>query len=501
MTQANETTSRTHFLKSFPRTFWTANLMEMFERGAYYGMNAVLALYLTSEVSSGALGLSKDKAGFLQGIIYAMTYVIPIIGGALADRLGYRRMLLVAFSLLTGGYWLTMTADAYWKIFLTLTLVAAGAGLFKPIISGTIARTTTEATSGFGFGLYYWMINVGALIAPLIVVSLRSMGWKYVFLFSGACTGLMFLPTLFLYDEPPRPENTKSFRDVAAGALTVLSDSRFMLMVFIYSLFWVLYFQNFGTVLWYLMEFVDRTPVDRFFATLGLDVKFTEAHVTSINAGTIVVLQVIISLVTRKLKPLPSMMSGIVIGAMGFFILAFSSSAWMFVLGIVVFSIGEMTCHPKYYSFVGQVAPAENKAVYMGYAFLYGVIGSLIGSSAGGALYEYYLTPFRGAPTAAVDQVRSFWMAFGILGFLAMSGLLLYTRVFGQDTAHTRRLARRVMFVVYTLFILGGAAFMSIKFTSGRMEPKDIVQSCILIAIGVLGNAVSLRNGRLSAEA
>lgn len=468
--------------------------MEMFERGAYYGMNAVLALYLTSEVSSGALGLSKDKAGFLQGIIYALTYVIPIIGGALADRLGYRRMLMVAFSLLTGGYWLTMAADAYWKIFLTLTLVAAGAGLFKPIISGTIARTTTEATSGFGFGLYYWMINVGALIAPLLIVSLRAMSWKYVFLFSGACTGLMFVPTLFFYDEPPRPENTKSFRDVAAGALTVLSDSRFMLMVFIYSLFWVLYFQNFGTVLWYLMEFVDRTPVTRLLASLGFDTEFTEAHVTSINAGTIVALQVLVSLATKKLRPLPSMMTGIVIGSMGFFILAFSTTAWLFVLGIVVFSIGEMTCHPKYYSFVGQVAPAENKAVYMGYAFLYGVIGSLIGSTAGGELYEYFLTPFKGAPHAAVEQARGFWTAFGILGLLAMSGLLAYTRIFGSDTPKTRRLARQVMFVVYTLFFLLGLTFLGWQLAAGRLEPKTAVQSCILIAIGTLGNAVSLKN-------
>lgn len=468
--------------------------MEMFERGAYYGMNAVLALYLTSEVSSGALGLSKDKAGFLQGIIYAMTYVIPIIGGALADRLGYRRMLLVAFSLLTGGYWLTMFANAYWKIFLTLTLVAVGAGLFKPIISGTIARTTTEATSGFGFGMYYWMINFGALVAPLVVVSLRAMDWKYVFLFSGVCTGLMFLPTLFFYDDPPRPENTKSFREVASGALIVLSDSRFMLMVFIYSLFWVLYFQNFGTVLWYLMEFVDRTPVTRLFASMGFDTEFTEAHVTSINAGTIVALQVVISLVTKKLQPLPSMMTGIVIGSLGFFILAFSSHAWMFVLGIVIFSLGEMTCHPKYYSFVGQVAPAENKAVYMGYAFLYGVIGSLIGATVGGELYEYFLSPFKGAPNAAVEQVRSFWMAFGILGLLAMLGLFVYTRIFGQDNKQTRALARKVMFVIYTLFVLLGVFFLVWQALKGHMEPKTVVQSCILIAIGVMGNAVSLKH-------
>ena len=493
MTEA-ETTPKKSLLRSFPQTFWIANVMEMFERGAYYGMNAVLALYLTSS-GNGALGLSKDKAGFLQGIIYALTYVIPILGGALADRLGYRRMLLVAFSLLSGGYLLTMTAGAYWQIFLTLGIVALGAGLFKPIISGTIARTTTELTSGFGFGLYYWMINVGALVAPLIVISLRAISWKYVFLFSGTCTLLMFIPTLFLFKDPPKPENTKSFREVATGAVTVLSDSRFMLMIFIYSLFWILYFQNFGTVLWYLMEFVDRTPVNDFFLKFGFYVEFTDAHVTSINAGTIVLLQVLVSFVTKKIRPLPAMMLGIGIGSLGFFILAFSTHAWMFVLGIAVFSIGEMTCHPKYYSYIGIVAPAEKKAVYMGYAFLYGVIGALVGANVGGELYQSFLTPFKGAPLAATEQLRHFWMTFGALGTVAMGGLLWYHRVFGKDTMHSRNLARKVMFVVYAGFIAMGLLFISWQTAAGRVEPKTVVQSLILICIGALGIWASLLHG------
>ena len=89
---------RRTLLTSFPRVFWVANGMELFERAAYYGLNSVLAVYLTASPATGGLGFGEQAVGFLQGIVYAATYVIPILGGALADRYGYRRMLLFAFS-------------------------------------------------------------------------------------------------------------------------------------------------------------------------------------------------------------------------------------------------------------------------------------------------------------------------------------------------------------------------------------------------------------------
>ena len=141
----NEKMKKKGLLASLPRTFWVANVMELFERGAYYGMNAVLAIYLVD-----VLGFRNQAVGFLQGFVYAFTYIIPILGGALADRLGYRKMLLVAFSLLTMGYFVAGNVTSYGLIFLFLLIMATGSGLFKPIITGTVARTTTKESSGFG---------------------------------------------------------------------------------------------------------------------------------------------------------------------------------------------------------------------------------------------------------------------------------------------------------------------------------------------------------------
>ena len=133
--------------------------------------------------------------------------MLPILGGALADRYGYRRMLMVAFSLLASGYFAAGYMSTYALVFLALLVMATGAGLFKPIISGTIARTTDERTSAFGFGIYYWMINLGAFLAPLVVSVLKGFSWQYVFTASALYTGLMLLPALFVYRDPPRPRD------------------------------------------------------------------------------------------------------------------------------------------------------------------------------------------------------------------------------------------------------------------------------------------------------
>ena len=480
-------------LRSYPRVFWLANIMELFERGAYYGLNSVLAIYLTNTVVEGGLGFTEQSVGFLQGLIYAATYIIPILGGALADRYGYRRMLLVAFSFLSAGYFLAGQMSGYGAVFASLLLMASGSGLFKPIISGTIARTTNEQNSGFGFGIYYWMINLGAFLAPLLVSYLKGFSWTWVFMASSLYCGLMLLPTVFLFRDPPRPANTRTIREVLTGAAEVLGDARFMLMIFVYSGFWILYFQNFGSVLWFLRDFISPAPINEFFAGIGIPLSFDSEHVTVINAGTIILLQVVVSRLVRNVPPLRAMVIGIGIGVMGFICLSFATNVWIFILGIAVFSVGEMTAHPKYYSYVGLVAPQDRKAVYMGYAFLYGVVGSLIGSNLGGMMYEAMLKPLLGTADPSGD-IRQFWLIFAGLGFVAMAGLMLYNRTFATDTPETRALARKIMIGLYTALCLIGLWFLySALFRSPSIPYRTVVQAAIMILLGAGGITISFR--------
>ncbi len=482
--------SSTSMLKSFPRVFWVANVMELFERAAYYGMNSVLAVYLSNNVSAGGLGFSEQSVGFMQSIVYALTYVVPILGGALADRYGYRRMLMVAFSFLTAGYFIAGSMSMYAAVFSSLLFIAVGAGLFKPIISGTLAQSTTEENSGFGFGVYYWMINVGAFLAPLLVSYLKGFSWSYVFTASSIYCALMLIPTVFIYRDPVRTAPVKTLKAVLTSAAMVLGDARFMLMIFVYSGFWILYYQNFGSILWFLRDFIDATPVNAFFNSFGVPLDFGAEHVTVINAGIIILLQVLVSRIVKNIRPLPTMIAGMFIGALGFLLLAFAGNIWVFIAGIAVFSMGEMTAHPKYYSYVGLVAPADKKAIYMGYAFLYGVIGSLIGSNLGGVMYEAMLKPVLHTAEAA-SVSRTFWLIFVALDIVGAIGLLAYNRAFAIDTPKANADARKIMIGIYTLLLAGGVWFFISSLQGADVAYKTMVQSVIMVLIGIGGLLVS----------
>jgi len=415
-------------IRSFPRVFWVASIYELFERGAYYGVNSVLAVYLTTRVAEGGLGFTENQAGNITSVFMPLTYIMPILGGMLADRFGYRRMLMFIFCILSVGYFATGHFSRYGAVMASLAFMAVGSGLFKPVISGTVARTTTEKNSTLGFGIYYWTINLGAFLSPILVSYLKGFSWSYVFIASSAWCVLMLLPNIFAFRDPPRPETTKSFGQTFAEMLMVVTNFRFMLMIVIYSGFWLLYFQMFHTVLWYLRDFVDTTPIDNVLTAVGGvfghdgRIRFDVAFVTSTNAGTIICLQMVVSRIVNRVRALPTMIAGVGMGTLGFLLLFLSGHAWFFFCGVVLFSIGEMTCHPKYYSYVGRIAPKDKVAVYMGYSFLYGVIGSPIAAIVGSRLYTHFVR------NQVEPQPRTLWLIFTGMGIATMLGLMLYNR-------------------------------------------------------------------------
>ena len=424
--------------KGFERNFWVAIVMEFFERGAYYGVLSILSVYLVISGQEGGLGFTKAQAGTIMGTIQPLLYFLPIIAGGIADRYGYRKILFFAFTCITGGYLFTSITNSYIPVFASLLLMAVGAGFFKPVISGTIAKSTTEENSTLGFGIFYWSINLGAFLVPLILVPiLKARGYHNIFYMAAAVGCILMLINTFIYKEPAAniemrkklsgQENEKSIGKMLIGILSVLKDVKFITLIFLYSGFWILYFQMYGTVLWYLKEYVDMTPFnDAVNSLLGVFVenpswKFDTEHVTVINAGVIICLQLIVSKLVQKWPALPTMIMGIGCGTLGMFILSLGSTPWIFIAGLMVFTLGEMTTHPKFLSYIGMIAPADKKALYMGYSFLYGVIGSSIGSFLGAGLYVKIVEQMQ--------QPQLLWMIFSGIGVLSITGLLVYNKV------------------------------------------------------------------------
>jgi POT family proton-dependent oligopeptide transporter len=410
---------------SFSKNYWIVIMMEFFERGSYYGMMSILSVYMTDQ-----LDFSKESVGVIKSTIQPLLYILPILSGAIGERFGYRKTLIFAFIFLGLGYFLTSQTTEYAMVFASLIIMAVGAGAFKPMISGTIARETNESNSTLGFGIFYWSINLGAFLFPLILVPYikSTFGWQYVMVASAIATTMMLIPTLLVYKEPKKPENTKTIYEVLKGAALVLTDVRFIGLIVIYSGFWILYFQQFDSVLWYVQKYVDATTLNNFinkiFSSVGINLnwKFDVEHVTVINAGTIILLQIVVSNIVKNTKALPTMITGIAMGTIGMAILAIDTSIWVFILGIFIFSIGEMTAHPKYISYVGLIAPEDKKALYLGYAFLYGVLGSFIGGILGANLYVHFVDN--------LNQPRTLWIIFSMIGLVTIIGLLLYNKFF-----------------------------------------------------------------------
>ena len=409
--------------KSFPKNYWVVIMMEFFERGSYYGMMSILSVYMTDQ-----LNFTKESVGVIKSTIQPLLYILPILAGALGDRFGYRKTLTFAFIFLGLGYFLTSQTTEYALVFASLVIMGIGAGSFKPMISGTIARETNESNSTLGFGIFYWSINLGAFLFPLILVPYikNTFGWEYVMMASAIATASMLIPTFLIYKEPKKPENTKTLPEVLKGMIMVLTDFKFIGLIVIYSGFWILYFQMFDSVLWYVQKYVDasslNSAVNGFLSIFGINLnwKFDVEHVTVINAGTIILLQIVVSNIVKNTKALPTMIAGITMGTIGMAILAISADIWVFMIGIIVFSIGEMTAHPKFISYVGLIAPEDKKALYLGYAFLYGVLGSFIGGILGANLYVHFVDK--------LNQPSTLWIIFSMIGVVTIIGLLFYNK-------------------------------------------------------------------------
>jgi len=420
-------------MAKFSKNFWTAIVMEFLERGAYYGMMSVLSVYLILEGGEGGLNFSKEQAGAILGTIPPLLYFLPIIAGAIADRYGYRKVLFFAFTCMIFGYALTGMSTSYILIFLSLIILALGAGFFKPVISGTIAKTTDSTNSTLGFGIFYWSINLGAFLFPLILVPiLKGYSYSYIFYMGATVAVILLLLNMILFKEPVKEKSNTGLLTVFKNMALVLKDWRFILMIFLYSGFWILYFQMFGTVLWYVRDYLDMTALNEAVNSfLSIFVQnpnwhFDVEHVTVINAGVIILLQLIVSGIVKNTPALPTMVTGIGLGTLGMTILSFSASPWIFIAGIMTFTLGEMTAHPKFISYIGLIAPPDKKALYLGYSFLYGVIGSSIGGFLGSALYIKFVDELQ--------SPRTLWLIFASIGAISMISLVLYNRFIARNT-------------------------------------------------------------------
>jgi len=393
--------TKSNVFNSFPRTFWVANTLELFERWAYYGMFTVLSVYLTNPVSMGGLGFTQNQRGVMQAVATALLYLLPILGGAIADRFGFKKVLLSAFVTLAAGYFAMGNFSSYAAVFAAFLLVAIGGAMFKPIIVATVSKTTDKTNDTLGFGIFYMIVNIGGFVGPFVASKLRDLDWVYVF---WMCTIVILfnLVLLVFYKEPEREveENetlTESLKKVATNTLMILKDTKFVLYLLIMVGMWTMYMQLFFTLPIYITEWVNTTGVYNslpgFLQTVfgaaenGVGVIRPEMMI-NIPAFTIIAFQVFMSNRLKNVRPIVSMIFGILVMAIGFGQMSYSMAAGLILLGAVVLAFGEMSSSPRIQEYIGRIAPREKVALYMGYSFLPVAGGNFLGGLLSGSLYS-----------------------------------------------------------------------------------------------------------------
>ncbi len=385
----------------FPLVFWVSNVMELFERWAYYGVFALLSVYLTDPKSSGGLGFTSGQSGTLMGVVTFTIYFLPMLAGAIADKLGYRKILLLAFSVLATGYILMGQFTSYQGIFLAFLLVGVGAAFFKPVIVGTVSKTTNSTNDTVGFGIFYMIVNIGAFIGPFVASKLRDVEWHYIFVMSATIIAVNFIPVIFFYREPGRiavaKESSvgKAMLQILRNFILVMSDLKFMVFVLIMSGFWMMYMQIFFTLPVYITQWVDTTRIYNASRWIAYAIGTTRDGVGIINpemiqnlgAASIVFFQVLMSNLVKGVAPIRSITLGIFISALAMAAMGLGMNGWIIVVAIVFFAFGEMISSPRTQEYVSRFAPPEKVGVYMGYSFLPLAFGNLIGGFLYGRLY------------------------------------------------------------------------------------------------------------------
>ncbi|MCF8377948.1 MAG: MFS transporter [Bacteroidales bacterium] len=387
--------------KSFPGTFWAANTLELFERWAYYGIFNLLALYLTNSTESGALGFTQVEKGMIMGIVNAILYFLPVITGSIADKFGYKKVLVLAFGILASGYYFMGMVSSFTSVFITFFYVAIGAALFKPIISATIAKTTNDENASLGFGIFYMIVNIGGLIGPVLASELREISWNYIFLMSSASIVVNMIIVLFFYKEPDRTMNSdslsKSLKIVFQNIFNVLKDLRFTLFLVIIIGAWTVYWQYFYSLPVFIEQWTDTSALYNslfklwpgFAMAIGTDEGIILAEkIIALDAFLIVIFQVIISTFISRFRPMHSMTAGILINSLGLCLAAITRNPFFLLSSIFIFSVGEMIFSPKILEYIGKIAPNDKAALYMGTQFLPIAFGNFIGGFISGGVYD-----------------------------------------------------------------------------------------------------------------
>lgn len=441
--------------KGFTRAFWVSNTVELFERMAYYAVFIVLTIYLSS-----ILGFNDFEASIISGLFSGGLYLLPILTGAYADKIGFRKSMITAFTLLTIAYLglgalptflessglvtygsttqfngLPQSSER-WIIVPVLVTLMIGGSFIKSIISASVAKETTEATRARGYSIFYMMVNIGAFTGKTVIDPLRDQigdqAYIYINYFAGAMTFIALLAVILLYKSAETAGEGKSMGDIGRGFLRIITNWRLLILILIVTGFWMVQQQLYATMPKYVIRMAGETAKPGWIANVNpfivvCCVSFVtrlmarKSAITSMNIGMFLIP------ISALLMACGNLLGNDLLGSM-------SNITLMMILGIVVQALAECFISPRYLEYFSLQAPKGEEGMYLGFSHLHSFLSSIFGFGLAGILLTKYcpdpaLFDSREAWMAASAHAHYIWYYFAGIGLVAAFALLAFAKI------------------------------------------------------------------------
>ena len=444
------------FKTKFSSAFWVANSVELLERLAYYAVFIVITLYL-----SNIWGFSDIEAGAISGVFSATLYLLPLFSGAYADKIGFRKAIIVAFLLLTIGYLglgvlptllesaelvsygktttFTGLNESYlrWSIVPVMAFIVLGGSFIKSVISGTVARETTSENRARGYSIFYMMVNIGAFTGKTVVDPLRrslgDQGLVYLNYFSASMTLMALIAVIMFYKSAGKPAGEgKSFGQIGRDMIKVLSNGRLLALILIVSGFWMIQSQMYATMPKYVIRLIGDGATPGWYA--------------NVNPLVVFVLVNFITSFMKKRTALTSMIIGMLIIPFSALVMSFGNQlsadtilgmhpvAFMMIIGIAMQAVAECFISPRFLEYFSLQAPKGQEGLYLGFSHLHSFFSYLFAFGLSGFLLDRYCPDPRGfsspeAFAAATEHAHYIWYVFVGIGLISAIALLIYGRL------------------------------------------------------------------------
>src|SRR5512139_1637906 len=390
----------------YPSAFWIYNLIVFIDRLGGFMLYPFFALYLTQRY-----GIGMSTVGIIFGIFSISGMVGSALGGAIADRMGRKTVIIVSlllssFSALGMGFAPTLAIFV-----LVSVLVGTLANIGGPAHEAVVADLLPPHKRAEGYGIIRVVFNVAVIIAPPIAGLLISRSYLTLFLVDAVISLISAAIVLFALPEtkPQAQAHTKpeTMKQTFAGYGRVFKDTRFLAFIGVTVMMTLVYMNMNSTLGVYLRDQHGLPEVNY-------------GWLLSINAIIVVALQFWVTRRLEKYKPLLMMAAGSLLYAIGFAMYGFISTFVLFVLAMIVITIGEMVVTPFQQSLVASFAPEDMRGRYMAVSGLSWSIFFAVGPYFAGLLLDS-------------ANPSWLWIFCGLVGILATLGFIVLNKIHHAD--------------------------------------------------------------------